>query len=711
MSNVLLKNVLLKRASILSAVLAATAQVPVGNAAEPASEPADGKALITEILVLGRRSDQIAGAKDLTPVFETPSSLTVIDSERFLLQRLVSVEDLFREMPGVTTTKTVSAYPKFFARGFEISSFLVDGVPGSSGVNAPYSVPDLFLFERVELLRGPSALFSGSGSPGGSLNLARKRPGKDFKLTSAVEGGSWDFMRAEFDVNSPLNDDGTVRARAGAAWQDAGEFIDHYQKDRKLFFGSVAFDVTDSTTLTAGAHYDQYKSTVQVGLPGIAGVGLIDLPRDSYAGGNENYFETKSSQVYGEIAQRMSENWNARLNVQYTKLDREEEYLWGRGPITATDGTIALFGYHGAHDANLFSADLNAVGTFDLFGRTHGVLFGADYQRSEWEYRSNSASDTGLTFDYYNPVVQTQPDLPLTPGGEEYFTGKEVQTQYGIYGQTRLSLADKLTGVLGARVAWVKYDYQEFDAIPTGVYSVDAKVSPYVGLVYDLTSEWNVYTSFADVFQPQADRKSNFAPVGPVIGKQYEIGAKGNLIGGRLLLSGALYRIRQSNRAVADPNDPNFSVGSGLVQSEGFELEANGTLSHSWTLEGGYTYNKNKTLRDTDPALVGTQFIPVIPENSVKLFTNYAIEEGALAGFSVGGGLTWNSESIGLGVEQESYVVASLRGGYQVSDRALITLNINNLFDETYYENIRDARFGNYYGAPRSAFVRLTVTY
>jgi outer membrane receptor for ferric coprogen and ferric-rhodotorulic acid len=52
-----------------------------------------------------------------------------------------------------------------------------------------------------------------------------------------------------------------------------------------------------------------------------------------------------------------------------------------------------------------------------------------------------------------------------------------------------------------------------------------------------------------------------------------------------------------------------------------------------------------------------------------------------------------------------------LRGGYQVSDRALITLNINNLFDETYYENIRDVRFGNYYGAPRSAFVRLTVTY
>lgn len=702
----------LNKIPLLSAVIAAS-QAPVSFAQEAANAGGPDEAVtVAEVLVLGRGyQENLAGAKDLVPVFETPSSMTVIDLERLQNQRLVSVEDLFRETAGVTTTKTVSAYPQFFSRGFEISSFLVDGVPGSSGVNAPYSVPDLFLYERVELLRGPSALFSGSGSPGGSLNLARKRPQREFGLRSSLEGGSWGFFRAELDVTSALNEDGTVRGRAGAAYQDAEEFIDNYNKDRALVFGSFAFDLSDTTTLTVGAHYDDYESTVQVGLPGIVGVGLIDLPRDTYLGGNENYFETKAKQVYGELAQRMGERWNGRVTVQYTTMDREEEYLWGRGPITATDGTVDLFAYHGAHEAELLSADVSAVGEFGLFGRTHGVLFGADYQRSEWTYTSNSASETGLTFDYYAPVIHAQPNLPLQPGLPEYFTGSEVKTQYGIYGQTRLSLANKLTGVVGGRVAWVEFDYQEFDDVPTGLYEVDSKLTPYLGLIYDLTHDWNLYGSFADVFEPQSAINANGQPLGPVIGKQLEAGVKGNLVDGRLLVSAAIYRIRQSNRAVADPNDATASVGSGLVESKGFEMEANGRFARNWTFNGGYTYNKNEVLGDTDPALVGTQFIAVIPEHSVKMFTNYEFEAGVLDGFSVGGGVTWNGQAAGVNVTQDSYVVLGLRMGYELSERASITLNVNNLLDEEYYENIRDARFGNYYGAPRSAFLRVRVDY
>lgn len=75
-------------------------------------------------------------------------------------------------------------------------------------------------------------------------------------------------------MTSALNEDGTVRGRAGAAYQDAEEFIDNYDKDRALVFGSFAFDLSDTTTLTVGAHYDDYKSTVQVDLPGIVGVGF-----------------------------------------------------------------------------------------------------------------------------------------------------------------------------------------------------------------------------------------------------------------------------------------------------------------------------------------------------------------------------------------------------------------------------------------------------
>ena len=202
-----------------------------------------------------------------------------------------------------------------------------------------------------------------------------------------------------------------------------------------------------------------------------------------------------------------------------------------------------------------------------------------------------------------------------------------------------------------------------------------------------------------------------------VIGKQLEAGIKSNVLDGKLLLSGAIYRIRQSNRAVADPNDPNYSVGSGLVESKGFELEANGRLASNWTFDGGYAYNRNETLRDTDPALVGVQFLPVTPKHSLKMFTNYEFAEGALHGFSLGGGLTWNGDatsgtaSPARTVKQDSYVVLSLRMGYDFSEKVGVTLNVNNLLDEKYYENIRDTRFGNYYGAPRSAFLGVRMRY
>jgi len=692
---------------ILSAVLVIGSRTAL--AAPPNSEH-ESVSELSEVLVLGRGVD-LEGGKDLTPVFEAPSSFTVINAERFELQQMVTVEDLFRETTGVTTTKTVSSYPQFFARGFQISSFLVDGVPGSAGVTAPFTVPDLFLYDGVELLRGPSALFSGSGSPGGSVNFTSKRPLSEFAASGSIEGGSWSFKRIEADVSSPLTSDASIRGRVGGAWQDADEFIDHYKKNRRLFFGAVAFDLPEDTTLTVGGHYDDYNSTIQVGLPGATDVGLLDLPRSTYIGGNQNYFDTKSGQVYGELAHRFNNRWKSRLNVQYTKLDREEEYVWGRGPITATDGEIALNAYHGKHDADLLSADISTIGEFELFGRNQGLLFGADYQRLDWAYRSNSSSPDGFTFDVYHPVIPAQPALPLTPGLPEYFSGKEIYTQYGIYGQTRLSVTDQLTGIIGGRVAWVTDEYQEFDAVPTGAYSVKAKLAPYLGLVYNLTARWNAYVSYADVFQPQSATRSDGSPLGPVIGSQYEAGVKGSLNNGRLLLTGAVYRIRESNLAVADPSDPNFSVAAGLQQSKGVELEANGQITDHWMLNGGYTYNRNETLEDSDPTLVGTQFMPVTPKHSVKLFTNYGFPTGALARLSVGGGITWNSRETGTGVTQGQYAVVGARAGYQISDHLDLTVNVDNLFDRRYYENIRDLRFGNYYGAPRSIAARIKYHY
>ena len=517
------------------------------------------------------------------------------------------------------------------------------------------------------------------------------------------------------NISAPLNKSGTVRARAGAMVQDAGEFIDNYSKDRKLAFVSVDLDLGAKTTFSVGGYYDDYNTTIQTGLPADATTGLLDLPRNTYLGGDDNDVRTKQAHLYAQINHEFSGRWKARATVQYNDLKRDEFYLFARGPVDSVNkGVLNLETYRGKHKADAISGDASIVGEFDLFGNTSGIIIGGDYQRSHWSFASNYAYQgaTPLSVDVFDPQPVAMPVFPLGPTGANFYEGAETKEQYGFYGQTRLKILPSLTLVGGGRIGWVTYTAQDFDLTPNGVYKVSGKISPYAGIVYDFADKWTLYGSYADVFEPQSAFDKNQNPLGPVSGTQFEAGIKTNLFSDRFLLTAAIYRIRQSNRAVADPTDINASIASGLVEGKGFEIELNGHITKNWSISGGYNYNVNKILSDTNPALIGTQIAPVTPKHSVKLYTDYSFAEGStLAGLSVGGSFTLNGTQRGTGVEQPSYFVADLHAGYDISERFSVSLNVNNVFDKKYYSELRDTRFSNWYGAPRSAFVAFRVKY
>lgn len=689
----------------------------IANAASAQDAPVDNpeKAAVADILVLGRGSENFANDKALATIRETPSSITLIDSERMEKQRLLTLDDLMKQTAGVTVARSVATYPRFFARGFQVSSFLIDGTPQQGFASAPYSLPDLFLFDRVEFLRGPSALFSGSGSPGGSVNLVRKRPGREPAVKASISGGSWDFFRGELDVTTPLTADGGVRTRVGVMAQDAGDFIRDFEKDRRNAFGAVDVDLGSRTTLSFGGYYDAFTTTQGVGLPGGQGVGLLSLPRDTFIGGSGNKARTELAQGYVQLNHKFAEGWKMRATVQYNDLRRHEFYLFTRGPVTsANSSALNLETYRGQHKADSLSADASVTGEYEMFGHPGGIILGADYQRSDWRFDSNYAyaQNPPLTIDIYHPVLPPMPVFPIGPRTANFYQGREIKKQYGVYGQTRVQPVTDLTVVVGGRVGWVTYETQDFDLTPNGVYSIKGKLTPYVGLTYDVAPGWTLYSSYADVFEPQSAFDRNGKPLGPVSGTQIEAGVKTNVFGNRFLLTAAVYRIRQSNRAVGDLTNPSVSIASGLVEGKGFEIELNGRVLPGWSINGGYNFNVNKILSDTNPALQGRQFTPVIPKHSVKLFTDYSFPAGGkLKGLNIGGGVTLNSQQRGTGVVQPGYLVADLRAGYDINDWLNLSLNVNNVFDKTYYAEVNDLMFSNWYGPPRSAFVTLKANY
>lgn len=205
----------------LAAALACVAAAPVW--AQTAAEPQPTKAEATEDVPQSSGTPQslsgmtVTGAREsavtrlpLTPK-ETPQSTTSVTRAQMEEQSLTSVDAVLRKVPGVFVTMWDTQRPAYYARGFQITDFQVDGIPTySNSTNQEY---DTALYERVEVVRGANGILTGVGVPSATVNMVRKRPQRQFAAQVALTAGSWNLWRGELDLNTPITQDGAVRAR------------------------------------------------------------------------------------------------------------------------------------------------------------------------------------------------------------------------------------------------------------------------------------------------------------------------------------------------------------------------------------------------------------------------------------------------------------------------------------------------------------------
>ena len=295
--------------------------------------------------------------------------------------------------------------------------------------------------------------------------------------------------------------------------------------------------------------------------------------------------------------------------------------------------------------------------------------------------------------------------------------------------------------MLGLRVSNFEYhraylSYDQDSGLATGFgddlrYEDNDVVTPYVVLTYDLTSNVSLYGSYASTFESQANLATSFGkPLEPIEGDTYEVGAKSSWLDGAFNVSAAIYRIKRRNEGILQPQVPdNFPdvscchVAAAEVQSKGVDLELSGAIAPGWNTSIGYTYNVNeyKEGYGTDD---GAAYSPLTPKHLLKIWTMASLP-AALSAWSFGGGLTVQSDTFKNGevitydstgtptgstpyrFAQSGYALASLRGEYRINRSWSAALNINNLFDKTYYQTVGTADAFNFYGEPRN--VMLTI--
>ncbi len=186
---------------------------------------------------------------------ETPQSVSVITRQRIEDQGLNNLDDVVKAAPGVTLRRTGSDRREYLARGFRIDNLMYDGLPTTAGTFTldTLSATDLAIYDRIEVVRGATGLMTGAGDPSATLNLVRKRPTATPQASVTTSAGSWDRYRTEIDVSNKLNDSGTLRGRAVAAYEDNDSFIDVRGTKRQTFYGILEGDLSDATTFTIGA--------------------------------------------------------------------------------------------------------------------------------------------------------------------------------------------------------------------------------------------------------------------------------------------------------------------------------------------------------------------------------------------------------------------------------------------------------------------------
>ncbi|MEG2034701.1 MAG: TonB-dependent receptor plug domain-containing protein, partial [Janthinobacterium sp.] len=169
---------------------------------------------------------------------DIPQSISVVTRQLLDEQALTTVYDTLASTTGVTIQQSPQGGKYIYSRGFDLTTVQYDGVPLNRGMygRASNLNAGTAVYDRVEVLRGAAGLLQGAGNPGGAVNLVRKRPLADNTTTVTAKAGSWDAYGLQLDASRVLNDDGTLRVRVVADYEDKHSFIDYVERRSPTLF-------------------------------------------------------------------------------------------------------------------------------------------------------------------------------------------------------------------------------------------------------------------------------------------------------------------------------------------------------------------------------------------------------------------------------------------------------------------------------------------
>ena len=681
--------------------LAAESGQPQGDAVELGSVTVKGQQ------DEGYKVDSASSPKYTAPLLDTPQTITVVPAEVIKEQNALSLRQVLSNVSGITFAAGEGGGglgDSINIRGFSANSnILIDGLRDT----AQSSRSDAFNLEAVEVVKGPSSVYSGAGTTGGSINIVSKAPQAQAFKRASVGIGTDNYKRLTADINQPLD----ALEGAGAVFRlnlmghqnDVAE-RDQIDQERWGIAPSLTLGMGSPTQLNLSYFRQSDKDLPDYGLPARNGKVLAGVDRDNYYGFKDiDTEETDAESFTVKLDHEFNDQLSLSNSARYAKTERltivSAAHVNTDGLPAGSYRPAGPQGHGRDYSTEILINQTNLSWRFNTGALAHRLVTGAEFSHEEYNRDTfNNGLPSGNAwplFDLYNP--------PGYWGGPTLKTvtqevDSELDTQ-ALYVFDTVELSEQWQVNAGLR-------YERFEgtgktlATATGVTtrfdSSDYMLSGRLGLVYKPARNGSIYLAWGNSFNPSAENlvstgsglSAGTQDLDPEENETWELGTKWDLLDERLSLNAAVFRVTKTNGRI-DNNDPlgDPIVLDGKQRVDGIELGASGKLTEQWQVFANYTYLDSEIITSDTPAEEG-QALANTPPRSFSLWTSYDLP----AGFQVGYGAQYVSQrnvTIASTTKVPDYWVHSAMLGYQVNEDVDLQLNVRNLFNEEYYDRVR----------------------
>lgn len=610
-----------------------------------------------------------------TPLIETPQSISVVTRDQIDDQAATNVGEALRYTAGVVPEfRGVSSgsFDQIIVRGYTADRYW-DGlkIPGIGTYGAPN--PDLFLLQRVEVLKGPSSVLFGQGTPGGIVNLVSRRPVATPVHELRLDIGSFGRTFGAFDIGGKADEEGQWLYRVTGLGMTGGTQVDDTQEARIAIAPAFTWQPSADTSLTVLASY-QYEPAVGYYdvLPAI-GLAVPNprgaIPQGFFAGEPAFNSFTRSYLAAGYLfGHRFNDFFEVRQNLRYVTGN----FSWDAvqfSSLAANNFTVNRYALRNQASGSGLTVDTQGELAFSTGPLAHKVLLGIDYLWSNTENRMWTGA--APTINLFTPVYGGQAVLPFYPSTNV----NQISSQLGFYAQDQVRLGN-LIGVFGVRRDLANsQSYNRNNNVSTP--QQDDATTWRAGLLYLFDIGVAPYVNFSQSFQPTPGTSFYQMPFQPRRGTQYEAGIKYQPTSFSGLFTAAVFQMNEQNRLTPDllhtcavmnnaPGCGNFSVQVGEVRTQGIELEAKASPLPGLNLIASYTY-LDARITQSNSGDVG-QRLPLVPTSMASGWFDYTFTQGALEGFGFGGGVRFMGPSPANTLTNANYFEAP---AYTLFDAAL----------------------------------------